>query len=839
MGLPDLYLFKAARRPLYRKENLHLLAAERGSVVEVAYNRTWVAPELYEPDAIPRGTRVYILFTDRPYELFVPVRQGEVLEAAWDELMLRLRIVLGNWIGVGGDVAAAAPPAHATNGDRADVASGPDVAPDESPGLAALRAFTAVVRAATPARLLPREKFVAPKLDDLRFTAYFDARAEDGWRRAVDNVLAMSRHSQEDPYGRCVFFRPLGLWVNGEAHPDRRPPLSPGRVATLRLGFYNPHLSEDDVAQHELRVLAPEDALAAAAPSRFPATGEVAVQLEVRGPDPTLTVQIGPAPADHTSVTMRFAGARRDGRRDSVWAVREAAVPYGTGGFGDATVLRLPGVTPGNAAVVASRADILRLYDVVQRNAHMHPAAELNILDAFERLLQKEPRLTERRALLLAELGDTERAWHVLHTLDPDLLGDEARLLFFRLYATRNGTDGLFAYVESLDLLAEGRFPRFVEVLTGLSPPVLAGLVPELVQSLPAEQIRDVIDRVATRLVSADAIAETARNLYLATDDAAWAYAFLEERRRTLHLGDRAVIEVLLELAEAGGRLDDVDDVPEEAARRIGNLIELDRIEEARAQLTRACRALRRGERERLYHRVADRLIRKRHYEAAAEALVELAREALRTGDLAEASEAVERAVGVWVEGELDADGARIAAGVGAGAGNAGNAARSGGASGARGVAAHAIANGRAVATLPMWLADAVESVRTAWERCEALVEWRKDEEQRRREALRAKYAGKRILIAGGLRRPEWIERLRDLTGAEVDWAERYRDEGDDLDRFVERIRAGSYACVVHLLQKSGHEVQDRLKRVCEEAGVPFRPAASAGWRGVVEGVAG
>jgi hypothetical protein len=28
---PTLYLFKAARRPLYRKENLQLLAAERGS----------------------------------------------------------------------------------------------------------------------------------------------------------------------------------------------------------------------------------------------------------------------------------------------------------------------------------------------------------------------------------------------------------------------------------------------------------------------------------------------------------------------------------------------------------------------------------------------------------------------------------------------------------------------------------------------------------------------------------------------------------------------------------------------------------------------------------------
>src|SRR5690606_27936060 len=31
---PTLYLFKAARRPLYRKENLQLLAAERGSVVD-------------------------------------------------------------------------------------------------------------------------------------------------------------------------------------------------------------------------------------------------------------------------------------------------------------------------------------------------------------------------------------------------------------------------------------------------------------------------------------------------------------------------------------------------------------------------------------------------------------------------------------------------------------------------------------------------------------------------------------------------------------------------------------------------------------------------------------
>src|SRR5690606_15633290 len=154
----------------------------------------------------------------------------------------------------------------------------------------------------------------------------------------------------EDPYGRCVFFRPLELSVNGDAHAGRRVPLSPGDAATLRLGFYNPHLSEDDVARHELRVLAPEDALTVAAPARFPATGEVEVELEARGSDPTLTVQIGPAPAEHTSVTMRFAAAARQEERTSTgWELRDAAVSKPT--------------LESLAGAVASQTDILRSQD--------------------------------------------------------------------------------------------------------------------------------------------------------------------------------------------------------------------------------------------------------------------------------------------------------------------------------------------------------------------------------------------------------------------------------------------------------------------------------------------
>lgn len=129
---------------------------------------------------------------------------------------------------------------------------------------------------------------------------------------------------------------------------------------------------------------------------------------------------------------------------------------------------------------------------------------------------------------------------------------------------------------------------------------------------------------------------------------------------------------------------------------------------------------------------------------------------------------------------------------------------------------------------------DAVVAVRRAREQCEALVEWRKHKEQGRREARRAQYADKRIRLGGGLRQVKRVEPLCELTGVEVHWVERYRDEDEDLSRFGQRIWAGTYACVVYLYEKSGHEVEDQLKETCERVGVPFRPAASAegGWWG-------
>jgi hypothetical protein len=68
MNDQPLCLFQSARRPLYRKENLHLLAEERGAIVEVAWNRSWVSPRFFDDGTIARGRRVIFLFTDRPFD---------------------------------------------------------------------------------------------------------------------------------------------------------------------------------------------------------------------------------------------------------------------------------------------------------------------------------------------------------------------------------------------------------------------------------------------------------------------------------------------------------------------------------------------------------------------------------------------------------------------------------------------------------------------------------------------------------------------------------------------------------------------------------------------------
>src|SRR5690606_35794809 len=106
--------------------------------------------------------------------------------------------------------------------------------------------------------------------------------------------------------------------------------------------------------------------------------------------------------------------------------------------------------------------------------------------------------------------------------------------------------------------------------------------------------------------------------------------------------------------------------------------------------------------------------------------------------------------------------------------------------------------NGKAVDP-PDWLTEVRDRVQTAWENMSSLVEWRRADEERQREQLQHLWANRRILVAGGFRRPETIEEIERLTGATVDWCERYRDEGSYMKGFVQRLENGSYDAVVHM----------------------------------------
>jgi len=738
MAEASLYLFKTARRPRYRKENLDLLAAERGTVVEVSYNRSWVAPEFFDEGAIGRGARACFVFTDRPYDRFVPVRDGEVVRTRSDDLSLRIQVLLRNPVGVA----------------DADVP-----------------AFTSAVKEAAGENA-PPHKFVAPRADGVELASFFDDREVEGWRRSVDAVLEMSAGSADRPYRRSVFFRPTGIRrEDGEVVVARRTSLEEGESVRLLLAFHNPHLEPGEVEGLELRARAPEETLRVEGPGPFPRSGAHELGIEAVGEgERELRLEIRPAPARHTGVLERFARPGRERRTEA------GAGPAG----------RVPEET------------VRELFEVVDRTMEARGPEEMaEVLRAFEGALPGAQELPERRALLLAGAGRGEEAFRILSALNPELLGDDARFLLFRERIHRDPELEAADLVAEYDLAHERRFGRLVDELEGLDDRTLDRLVPELVERLPeASQAAEVLDRVGARLTSPEAASRTALALFMAHDDAEGAFAFLKEQRRRLASNHPELLETLLELARAGGGNRFDEELCQGIEVHVTNLIHRDESGEAERILRRASPSIGGARRRALYHEVADRYERRDEAEAALRLMVEFAWASCRNGRLEDASEAVERALGLW-------------AGLGGGE------------------------------VPPKEVREARDAVTAAWEENRELAAWRKSFEERRRERLRERYLNERLLVAGGVRRPEWMAEVEELTGAEVEWCERYRGDGDDLRAYAERIRAGRYAAVVHLFQKTGHATGDVLKPACEEAGVPWLHATSAGKRGVVEGLEG
>lgn len=747
MSDQPVYLFKAARRPTYRKENLHLLAEERGAILEFAWNRSWVSPDFFDHGAIARGRPVVFVFTDRPYTRFVPVRAGEVVSSEWDDLMLRLRVTLRNYVGLE---------------DHVDIPQ-----------------FTKQVKRAA-GNDCPGGKFVAAKRDGVELVDYYDEQESDGWRIAVEELLAMSEESEDRPYRRSVFFRPAGLRVgDDELARARRVPLDPGAEATLVLEFHNPHLDEGAMADHALRLLAPDDALEVRTPDRVPARGMV--ELPVRAlDDGQLTIQVQPASGHHTHVIERFWVRRDDAQGEEEpqpSVVAEAAADYGV------------------IAADRRREELLAVYDFVCRNADFDPGDRIDLFERFATLLPGVQRIREEWALFCHRQGDDNAALRHLRRLDPERLEtDDARFVLFRLLLDSDEEHPAHR-VESLGLADEARFDRLLDELEALPSRVLARVVPELVEQLAEDQARAVLARVGDRIEDPGALVRTAQHLYLVTDDADAAYRWLRDRYLALRLADPDVEGTILELAGYRGREDEDPELGRIAGRHIINRVEVADADTAHDELLKVADALSPAERARLYQRVAHRLADRDASDRAAALMTDLAWRQLTDGDPTRATEAVTAARGFWAS------------------------------------------TGQAAP--PASLLECTEAVERAWEDCEPLNDWLRSERDRRREELRKRYLNRRILIAGGRQNTEWIDHLHDLTGADIDWCTAFRDETDDLDAYAERIRNGHYALVVHYLHKTGHQTGDVLKPACDKTGVAWVNAPTPGRRGLEEAVWG
>lgn len=89
-----LYLLKGSRVREYHQQNVAILGAPEGEVVEVAYNRRWVQPGL----ALGPGMGCAIVFADSPYEYFVPVRFGVLQRVDESDGRITVAVRLGAFI---------------------------------------------------------------------------------------------------------------------------------------------------------------------------------------------------------------------------------------------------------------------------------------------------------------------------------------------------------------------------------------------------------------------------------------------------------------------------------------------------------------------------------------------------------------------------------------------------------------------------------------------------------------------------------------------------------------------------------------------------------------------
>jgi hypothetical protein len=372
-----LYLLKSAGTNEYLQENLNILAVPDGNEVTIGYAARWVDPELW--GQVRRGKTVCLIFGDRPYQWFVPVRRAEVVDVVDEAGELTLTIQLGPF------------------------ARGMD-----------LEAFSQRF-----AELNRRRFFVArdPK-PELAFVTQGEDNLDD-WKRIIEALQVSPGDDYTSRYARSVFLRYMSLCnANGQPFPPGGQ-LEVGQHYQQPIYCYTPGLEPQELSDYRLVIEPGSYNVGVSDAPSLPPDGELAVEIKPLEPG-DLSLEVWVKPDRVQSTALRFP-----------YRVIEAPAP-----------IEVVEVVPEKAPPGLSERHLRAIFEVMEiTDGSSRDQALLDLIDhVLEPLAQESHYLKERRALCLYQLGRWAEAYEQFTDLDPGFLSPQAVVAWF-VSACRGGID--------------------------------------------------------------------------------------------------------------------------------------------------------------------------------------------------------------------------------------------------------------------------------------------------------------------------------------------------------------------------------------------------------------
>ena len=452
-----LCLFKSSRRLEYVQENLRVLSGAPGSEVDVAYKERWLSAGVRAQ--LPAvGDEAVVALADPPYKRSYPVRLAEIVDSAYEEGTLRLRLRLG----------------ARANADQNRWK--PLVSDGENP-----LAGQFVLRLAIEDGVL--ESITDPEQE------------RNVWRKQIDAV------SRAEGYARVAFLR-----VGGVSEVGGDPVEPPYRLTTARtyqvdvIG-HNPHLEPETL--EALRLVA------------FPDPAQVDVALDAQPIPADGTIEMMLVPQDVGAAGLEFncsRGADFWFGLELAWQTVEAPSAEADEplpALDTAPVAGSPttdGPAPETARTAAAfraveddrpsaPADarstrdlgrhLVRGYMLLRGHSDVPPIVRLRILDELLQAAPGHDRLLEQRGIVLHEL----RRWvDATDTLEPlHALSGEGRTMLIWSWFMQGRLPEPIERVKEADLSRDEWFEGLLEASTRLTTEEQVGVARLLANSVLAE----------------------------------------------------------------------------------------------------------------------------------------------------------------------------------------------------------------------------------------------------------------------------------------------------------------------------------------------------------------